>query len=772
MMAAVDGAPPELASCGDDGLRVWTSSGKALTPTTPTSRDGATPISAPFSNVRWFPNGKLVAAAAHAGSVALYLHDTYSFLSELRSDTATPSPVTALDVSNGSRFVALGDGDGRLSIWDMKSRSVEFSVIEASATPVVSVSIQRTAESRYLACACGATVSLYSRASKRLVNRFSVESASFTALSFSPHRVNILVAADNSGCVTVWDITKLKPDASSATAAGVVARFPSSSMAPASDVCFSPSPSASFAFCIAGLDKSIRFFSLSSRREIASIPCPAPVTAVDVSPDSTFVAAGTATGDIITYQLRDIGNQLSHSLRTLIPSAHSPSQGIAASSAAVKSLHFRPGISRTASPPLRVRDVTSAPSPPVSSTGAVSAATASQPSAPPSRRDSDIFSPLAKSTRPRIEVPRQVTGESLRNGHNENPRPFLYAQTSRSSLGSSEQPPENMPSPPSATLPPSASSRVLQSPQSFGSSRRDTNFIPGRPIVGNNDMKENEDSLSASVADVVVTVSGEDPFADEPEESLPKDATLGMHRPRPGASGPRSLLNETFAAKEIAADLCASSPSAATRNTKGTPTSVSSASAQIGDSRRQSRSSSDVRQRLPPLPPRSLSDDAMTARMNMPSADSDSEKRSPTASCSGDPSDKGASSGVMPLFDAQSATVDAHDVRLGLHLISHHHKEVGNEAQFVTPPPTDHDLRKMVAEEVSVAVADLRSDVKNLHTELVVAFSRQEEMFQRLVQDKDTKLSDLESQVRRLRTENKQLRGNSRTQKAPVPSWM
>lgn len=784
--AAMSDAAPQLASCGDNGLRFWRSDGAPLRPPTSAPRAGATPLSAPFASVRWFPNGKLVAAAARRGSVALYLHDTFSFLSELRPDARdAPPPVTAVDVSSGSRFVAVGDAAGGVRVWDLKSRTVEFEHRDEEEKPVVAVSIQRTAESRYLACACGSTVSLYSRASKRLVNRFAVDEAEFSALSFSPHKVNVLVAVDNSGCVTAWDITKLKPDASSANAAGVFARFPSSAMAPASDISFSPSPSSAFSFCVAGLDKSIRFFSLApQRRELVAISCPAPVTAVSFSPDALCLAAGTATGDILTYEVAASGHRITHKLRSFISAAHAPSSDVPASTAAVRSLQFRPTV--TPSPAVRSRDPAPAPTrAPVHAASASTApssqssADASHPSttkAPPPRRDSDIFSPLPMTSRSRsvIRSHQSPTNDlDVDDDFDDNPfrAPSPAAAATASEFASSETAlktpvpsPDHVVSHMASAIPPSASSRGQGTASSFSTSRRDTNIIPGRPLVEDNE-------LSVSVADVVGAVSGEDPFADEtPEVQSSPDAPLLA--PRLGQVASASFLNESFAAKEMVEDFRASPP-LSSREGRPSSNSTTGGSEDGSDGRRQSRSSSDIRRRLPPLPPRSLSDDAMAAHLHTP-VDSAVGGKTPSV----------VSGGLGRVVSAKDRCALAPDasVKSGADgddagLLEHHGAESDPEpvaavARFVAPPPDEDVLRKVVAEEVAVAVADLRSDVKNLHAELVLAFSKQEYTFRRLVEDKDRKVGELEDQVKQLRTENKLLRGNGRKEKAPVPSWM
>jgi hypothetical protein len=88
-------------------------------------------------------------------------------------------------------------------------------------------------------------------------------------------------------------------------------------------------------------------------------------------------------------------------------------------------------------------------------------------------------------------------------------------------------------------------------------------------------------------------------------------------------------------------------------------------------------------------------------------------------------------------------------------------------------------MRRVVAEEMVAAVdvlrADLRSDVLNLHRELVHSFSRQEEEIRAQLSGRDSRVAELELQVKQLKFENKRLRsepGKKFVSASSVPSWM
>jgi hypothetical protein len=680
----------------------------------------------------------------------------------------------------------------------MKTRAVDVRFDDPDGVAVASVSIQRTAESRYIACACGSAVSLYSRASKRLVNRFAVEGAAVTATSFSPHHINVLVAADNSGCVTVWDITHAKPASSSAcSAAPPLARFPCPARAPATDIAFSPSAPSPFAFCVSGLDKNVRFFARDAvYRQLYTLSCSAPVTSVAIAPDASTVAAGTSTGAIVTYRLCAAADSpsLSHSLVSEIAAAHAvsaPHDGDATPrTPAVRSLHYRPALGPTLPPPLsstssRAAAVAAATAAEAAASGlpraaaaasthgsvrpalrhAVAAASSSAPprssvdphtptwtlgadGTPPrlchAPRDSDIFSPV-----PAAGNAVATSTPTVRGGGNSIGRGFFDSDDDDDdSVGAA-----------SAGTGSSPSASWLEQPEGNLAARRDTLFIPARQADAAGATPKDGGHLGGESS-----VTSADPLFDGSEcDNAGRDAAL------PG------LTTNTFVDAEAAVTAAAAAvPDSASDGDVRTPRDVHVPPACEGElapgsrgrvkpgSGQASRSSSDMnRRRLPPLPPRSLSDDAMAAHLRAagPSSAVRSAKNGPRR-------DVGPGEGVAAPSvahglapDSGTPTTAASAGRADL-------------AAGVAGVPDERMLRRVVADEVGVATADLRSDIKNLHTELVLSLSRQEESFRRLLDDKDKKVAELEVVVKQLRLENKQLRGTGRKAKPPVPAWM
>lgn len=285
----------------------------------------------PPNALHWFPSGHLLAEATQSGKL-LFHPDNFSALAgEIDlTQTSSSSRVTCISISTGSRFLALGRADGVVSVLDLVSKQpiTTFSL----GAPVVAIAFQRTSDSRYIACATARAISLFSRHSNRLVSRYLVSAADhtssfitpresrakgssigavkITAIAFSPQHRNLLVAADESGCVNVWDITKnlssrsrTEPHLQTIEERGATySRFTSAMRTPASDMTFAPTGSA-VSLCVGGFDKQLRFFDPSLKRYLFSVTCAAPVSAVSFATDSEHLAVGLTNGIMAVWKI-------------------------------------------------------------------------------------------------------------------------------------------------------------------------------------------------------------------------------------------------------------------------------------------------------------------------------------------------------------------------------------------------------------------------------------------------------------------------------------
>lgn len=356
-----------LVSCGGT-VRAFTLDGREAPVPTDGNYDAALPTAA-----RWYPNGRLLAVGLSSGVIAFHHHDQLEVIGNFNASSGAdaPSAIQCIDVTAGSRFLAVGTENGELHIWDMKSSNI---VNRFTANgPVMAVSFQHTTDSRYIACAAGSEVMVYSRASGRLVDAFTVASgkdsstpdakngtgsplpsasrAKVTAAAFSVHAVNLLAVTDDSGCVNVWDVSRTHASRAGsavgsqrATKIGTDAsysRFTSPLRTPATDIAFTESTS-SVGMLVAGLDKQIRVYDKMLRRFLFSIACSGPVASVAHCADDSHLAAGLTNGEIAIIKV-NFYEKSSEVVATVPADPKSPGYASHSSrSMSVRSLHFQP----------------------------------------------------------------------------------------------------------------------------------------------------------------------------------------------------------------------------------------------------------------------------------------------------------------------------------------------------------------------------------------------------------------------------------------------
>jgi WD40 repeat protein len=861
---------PMLASCGDDGVRVWDADGTAVP--VPGGKDisssSGARLSAPATAIRWFPSGKLLTATTRAGGISFYHHETLAFLSEIRAPprdastlpgsqvlSSSQASLTAIDVSNGSRFLATGSSDGVLAVWDMKSRTIESQFQESAS--ITAVSFQRTSDSRYVACASDSGISLYSRISGRLVNRFVVSSPQesrpgsvlITTMAFSPILINVLVAADNYGNVTVWDISRAKPLApginipeSAAHNTPIIARLPSQGDSPASDIAFCPR-SGPFSFGVTYLDKRIVLYSLETRKAIHVIFCSSPLTAFAFSIDGSTIAAGTAVGSILTYRLDFHDGRPTHKSLVCIENAHGPSSqhDFPSSNSAVRSLHFQP--TQNPSPPSNLKTkptVTQAlGSPSIMAVAHPSTAgDAEDPKDKP--RESKLFSPLPKA-------PSSISSQFLRDSLVPRIRASRESDIIPAPVRDRNQLASDIVTTEGTFLATSLGERASSggnlSFNSIASSTSDVEpllfvdieFDPvdcksvhekGQHIHHSNaSSKGTEEQITSAVSFQRPPIGNSNRSTHEINQSIGEN--IAMTIPRCSSSAGQSLqVAEAFfpdGAELLQGSSTVSDDAIPLMSKAKWNVSLES---QHGQSTgglprfhagRMNRSTSEIEQaqrRENDFLPRSLSADSRLA-VQLPNSGDILNKNVVSCSVShdightesSDADGRNASTiavfaqldgmGSTPKFDEvelkveslpapdideKSLYIDEHPLtqdiashRVGGVDISHGRLNDSVDNQTLDtrangyPEKLIEDLKNMFRQEMNAFREDVRSDLLNLHRELVLSFTHQEEHFRELLNERDKKLESLEQALKEIHDETKVA---DACNKPILPEWM
>lgn len=224
-----------------------------------------------------------LAEGSKSGSVILRDPFTLHPVHTLPSHT---SSVTALAIS--ATYLAVGHTDGVIFFHNLNTHDhASF----AESSQIISLAFSSTL--RHLAAATSSDVALYSTVSNRLITRLTqpatrsypriaVAQARFTAVAFSPIHQTLLAATDDTGCLTVYDIStvlssgRTHPVKATLASSTSQTRFPSAFKAPSTDLSFSPDGH----LAVVGFDKLVRIFHPSLKQLLFTVALPSPISAV------------------------------------------------------------------------------------------------------------------------------------------------------------------------------------------------------------------------------------------------------------------------------------------------------------------------------------------------------------------------------------------------------------------------------------------------------------------------------------------------------------
>lgn len=213
------------------------------------------------------------------------------------TDTIHASPstaaVSALAFSVASTHLAVGFTDGAIVIRDMRRPHIVSANLPTQPLPILSLSFHPSATPRYLAVQTAHAIAIISTSNFRQLARLAPPpmpsrsytrtpsaAAKMTACAFSPLHTSLLAVSDDTGCISVWDVSKhfvarskTSPDLSDSS---VHSRFTPPLRAPAAAIAFTSDA----ALAVGGFDKQLRFYDSDLTRFLFSAVAPAPISAL------------------------------------------------------------------------------------------------------------------------------------------------------------------------------------------------------------------------------------------------------------------------------------------------------------------------------------------------------------------------------------------------------------------------------------------------------------------------------------------------------------
>ncbi|CAM1154431.1 NEDD1 (predicted) [Pycnogonum litorale] len=196
-------------------------------------------------------------------------------------------------MKQSSWCLGLGCNDGRLLVWDLKSKRCKNEYVAATRDSSITCLEFNWNDS---SCCCGydnGDVIIYNlvtgQPSKPMKSKTN---QAIRSLQYNHLRKSILGTASDYGTVTLWDVN----------AKSEIHSFNTSHVAPATGLCFSPVND--ILLMSVGLDKNIVCYDVHSKKPVQTMSAESPLTCIDLMSDGMTLAVGTSRGKILMYDLR------------------------------------------------------------------------------------------------------------------------------------------------------------------------------------------------------------------------------------------------------------------------------------------------------------------------------------------------------------------------------------------------------------------------------------------------------------------------------------
>ena len=205
-----------VGSSASDGIKTFSISTTSITPRS--QLRGGTGGAAEC--VRFNHNGQVLVGAGTSGVITLW-HTNGTVLGELSRKQDQGKTIRALSFSSGSRYLATGGDDAIVKVWDLKRREV-IRTFRGHTSGVACVEFSKDADKYVASGDSSGNICLFNVLTGRLTTTFTSSptskstsistsiststSTSVRSVSFSPFSRNILTSAHEDGVVRVWDI--------------------------------------------------------------------------------------------------------------------------------------------------------------------------------------------------------------------------------------------------------------------------------------------------------------------------------------------------------------------------------------------------------------------------------------------------------------------------------------------------------------------------------------------------------------------------------------
>lgn len=268
-----------LATAGDD-LRLWAMPTLNL-------HSVKNETNANLTSCSCSPNGQLIAYAHEGGglNIASLQEDDQDVI-----NIPTSCEQSSVAFNGNSRYLVSSGVDHIVCIWDIKSKTAKR--IYKDHTHPVTCSIFNYNDNTIASSSNHGNILLTNVQSGISSEPLSTgENQAIRSLNYSHFVRSLLASINDSGAVSLWDTKEKK-----------LTKTFTDHKGPGTKVSFSPLND--MLLCSSGLDKRIIFYDVTGKKMVKTINTEGPVTCCEFMHDGCTVAAGTASGKLYLFDLR------------------------------------------------------------------------------------------------------------------------------------------------------------------------------------------------------------------------------------------------------------------------------------------------------------------------------------------------------------------------------------------------------------------------------------------------------------------------------------
>lgn len=279
-----------LLATGGNSIKLWE------TPTNYSLCQDIVSTNGAITGLSWSQGGQCLASlGANGDEISLSAVNAKSAIS-IGVIRAVDSPTCIQFVNRNHRYIGIGNKQGSIVIWDIKTQS-QKKAFNVTSSPVSGIKFSHN-DSHIAASTSKGSIYIVSAVNNITSGPFEIfKNQAVTDLAYNTIKRSLLGISSYSGVVSLFDTYASKP----------IHSYEAHS-APASSIAFSPINE--LLMISVGYDKRFNCFNVQTKKPAMSHKCAVPLTCCTFLSGGQHVALGTMTGQVLIHDLRNLRSPL------------------------------------------------------------------------------------------------------------------------------------------------------------------------------------------------------------------------------------------------------------------------------------------------------------------------------------------------------------------------------------------------------------------------------------------------------------------------------